>query len=41
MYIITAEYNDYNQYGEYFVGAIPELTLDNIRKIFPDRDEEF
>lgn len=41
MYIITAEYNDYNQYGEYFVGIIPELTLDNIRKIFPDRDEEF
>lgn len=41
MYVITAEYNDYNQYGEYFVGIISELTLDNIRKIFPDRDKEF
>lgn len=41
MYVITAEYNDYRQYGQYFVGMVSEPTLENLRKIFPDRDDEF
>lgn len=41
MYVITAEYNDYSQYGDYFVGIIPELTLKNIKRIFPDRNKDF
>ena len=40
MYILTEEFNDYDQHGDYFVAAFKELpTIEIIKKFFKDRGD--
>lgn len=44
IYIITAEINDYNQYGNYFVCAVkdlPNLTYEQLNKKISEQSQWF
>lgn len=41
MWIVTSAFNDYNQYGDYFVAAYESKpTLGELKKILPTKSDE-